>query len=596
MTTDLGYSPAQVAALRKRRARAAISAFVFSAGVHLIFFLLFAYTTLTHSILVPFADRNKNRPKPVRLLDVESKPKTPETSGKAAGDEAMPLADNGEGGNAQVPDPAREPVDIPVPPEVPLTGVGAEIAAPEPVAAVEPWVPRQEILEIKRKIAGSPEGDLARREIPAIPRVAEAPDIAPPAAMAPESQAPAQWLGSDITEPLTTMQLADLAVGEARPTSGATAVESDQTVSNLVNSLFSDRSLEAVAGKTPRPLDELLRVRVELYEPTTDPNFGYLRLFVERKDDTVLPVLPKDIVLVQDSSASIAEKRLYYCRDGMTKCLPLIRPGDRFHMVRFQEQAEWCFTDWAKFGPAEIAAAERFIAGTASSGNTDLYRSMGDLLKLPREKGRPLIVYLVTDGLVTAGVTDSSDIIGEFSAKNGGDMSVFTLGTIRTANWYLLDVLSYCNRGSSRVVTEGRWDIPTAMTEFMTAFSRPVLGEVNFRFASGSGLEVYPVQTSNLYMDQPLVLYGRYRRGLDRLTFQAVGTAGEVECDMVFDVPVGRENWTADAEIRSSWARQKIYYLLGAYARTKSDEDRNSIFQTAAQYEIDVPHRTRLME
>ncbi len=63
---------------------------------------------------------------------------------------------------------------------------------------------------------------------------------------------------------------------------------------------------------------------------------------------------------------------------------------------------------------------------------------------------------MVSDGVSTIGMTDSTEIIGRFTKQNDGAMSVFSMGTTQKANAYLLDLISTCNRGDSRLVQTGR--------------------------------------------------------------------------------------------------------------------------------------------
>jgi hypothetical protein len=103
-------------------------------------------------------------------------------------------------------------------------------------------------------------------------------------------------------------------------------------------------------------------------------------------------------------------------------------------------------------------------------------------------------------------------------------------------------------------------------------------------------LEVYPVQTSNLYLDRSLVLFGRYRRGEKNVIFQAVGQAGEVNCDMVFNLSIEGAP-SGGKDIRTDWAVQKIYHLIGQYARQADPAVMQAIQDTAKTYRIDVPYR-----
>jgi hypothetical protein len=111
---------------------------------------------------------------------------------------------------------------------------------------------------------------------------------------------------------------------------------------------------------------------------------------------------------------------------------------------------------------------------------------------------------------------------------------------------YLLDLLSYRNRGDTFIVKTGRWDIPAVFESRVREISRPVLSDVRFRFAGQTYCDAYPVLTANLYLDRPLVIYGRFMKGTKRLVFQATGQADDIQCDMVFDRvmrrsgPVGR--------------------------------------------------------
>jgi hypothetical protein len=249
-----------------------------------------------------------------------------------------------------------------------------------------------------------------------------------------------------------------------------------------------------------------------------------------------------------------------------------------------------CFPQWASNTAENVEAAKRYIGEIKSSGNTDIYSSLKDLMAVNPLPGRPVIALLMSDGYPTMGLVKSADIIGEFSKLNNGQISVFSMGTAQTANSYLLDQVSYCNRGDSFIVTSGRYDIPGYAQNLARGVSRPVLSDVKFFFSGGPDLAVYPVQTSNLYLDRALVLFGRYRKSMTRVIFQAVGKAGEADCDMVFELPLEGAK-AGGKDIRTDWARQKVFHLIGQYARRADAGVMQEIRSTAKTYRIDVPYR-----
>ena len=343
---------------------------------------------------------------------------------------------------------------------------------------------------------------------------------------------------------------------------------------------------ETVTGALP--LERLLKAEVQTYSTVKDLRYIYCRIEIKRLGPEILPVLPKDFALVQDCSASMTEQKLHFCREGLIRCLGRVGPEDRFNVFRFRDSAERCFPDWVKASAANVEQARRFIDDMRSEGNTDIYDSIRGLLSLPRTPGRPVIAMIASDGIPTVGQTDDSRIIAEFSRDNAGAVSVFTYGTISGANAYLLDLLSYCNRGDSQIETRGRWEIPDSLAARAEQVARPVLMDLQFRFARAGGIEAYPTLTSNLYLDRPLVIFCRCPRGTRRLVFQAVGAAGTKKCDMVFDVNLDRAP-AGKPQIREDWAWQKVYQSIADYTRTKDPGAIREIQATTRTYGLELP-------
>jgi Ca-activated chloride channel family protein len=339
-----------------------------------------------------------------------------------------------------------------------------------------------------------------------------------------------------------------------------------------------------------KALEKYLKAEVYLYRSPTDPLYDYCRIEIKRRKADLLPVLAKDLLLVQDGSASITEQKLRFCREGMLKALDLLAPGDRFNVVEFRDSVSRCFETWATVNPDTLQQAREFIGRMESVGNTDIFDSLKDLLATPRQFGRPVIFLVVSDGVATAGLTDHSLIIEAFSQANRGAVSVFTVGTYPGVNAYLLDLLSFRNRGDTFVVKTGRWDIPAVIEARVREVSRPVLSDVRFRFSGQTYCEAYPVLTANLYMDRPLVLFGRVPRNTRKLVFQATGQADDIQCDMVFDLDLAKA-LGGEADIRTQWAWQRAYFLIGEHNRMKQPGVLTELKTLGKTYGITIPYR-----
>lgn len=493
----------------------------------------------------------------------------------------------------------RRPTDeAEVEPRVVGAGVliGEQRTLAEPAPVDRPlWEPRQEILSIDRQLARN---DLVfpkpRRYIAAIPRSVSGVDIAAPAS---REDLERGTLGTgayySVEDPSRFAWGRNVAAGPGGGGGGTAPREVPPPAATLQE---EPRKLADEASKRVtilKALEKYLKAEVYVTRTPSDPLYDYCRIEIKRRTPDLLPVLAKDVLLVQDGSASITEQKLHFCREGMLKALELLGPGDRFNVVEFRDSVSRCFETWAPVQEGTLRQAREFIERMESVGNTDIFDSLKELLKDPRQPGRPVVLMVVSDGVATMGLTDHSLIIEAFSQANHGAVSVFTVGTYPGVNAYLLDLLSTRNRGDTFVVRTGRWDIPQVIETRVREVSRPVLSDVRFRFAGQTYCEAYPILTANLYLDRPLVLYGRYPREAKKLVFQATGRADDIQCDMVFDIDPAQA-FKGTPDIRTQWAWQRAYFLIGEHNRTKQPGVLTELKALGKTFGIRIPYRNEL--
>lgn len=205
-----------------------------------------------------------------------------------------------------------------------------------------------------------------------------------------------------------------------------------------------------------------------------------------------------------------------------------------------------------------------------------------------RDGNRPLVALLVTDGRPTTGVVDSSEIIEQFTRANDGSRSMFCLGGGRKVNRFLLDLLSYRNRGDSAIV-EDRAEIPGRMDALALETARPVLSDLAYRISPLGETEIYPRRLTHLYLDRPLVVYGRCRAGAGRAVMQTIGRSGPAAHDMVFELDLDASA-EGGATIRTDWVWQRIYELIARHIETGSTAVMEEITALSAKYGVNVPY------
>jgi len=469
------------------------------------------------------------------------------------------------------------------------------VVAPEELAKPIPWNARQEILKIEDTTASIELPTLERMDILEVPRIEQAPDLTMSIS---QSEITDVLTGADSDEFLIAAKPGAINIVAPKPIDAKIDVESkieelklESSIDQKAENLYKETQQEITDLK---PLEDLLTVNMETFSSRGDNDYKYFKLQINRASPDILPQLPSDIMIVQDCSASMTEQKLYFCRQAITNWLENVPKQNRINVASFRTEDEMCFKEWKDASPENIKAAQDFVMKMKADGNTDIYGSIKNLVDMPTIPGRPIVILVISDGYSTTGVTASTAIIGQFSRLNEGKISVFTLGTIKLANEYLLEQLAYCNRGSATIVTKGRWDIPVEIGNVLESVKRPVLIDLRLMFPENSGVEVYPSMTENLYLDRELVIYGRYPKDKEKLVFQAVGESIDKSCDMVFDIPFGTAITVKDKTIEEIWAKQKIYSLMGDYAKKPSVDIMNQINDTARIYDVKLPYRGRL--
>lgn len=488
-------------------------------------------------------------------------------------------------------DPGSMMADIPLPvpeaPEIstgPVRGEAEALAEPGALPERRAWDPREEIVQIDHQVFDEQISALPRRYAPAAERTSRVPDVVLPV------EQPA-----DLVLALGGGGVAGIE-SASRPTvrdrGGVGGPDLDDAVGAMggggtpLPDELADLPVEKSQGV--QPVEQYLDLDVQAFRAADESGAVYFRLEIRRDGEAELPVLPRDVLFLQDCSESMTPSKLAECKRGLRRWLDLLNPGDRFEIIGFRDTVSRCFGEWRVLSPETKALALNFIDGLRAVGNTDVYASLQAALQVERDPKRPLLAIIATDGRPTVGVVGSSEIIEGFTRSNQGHTSVFALGGGRRVNKFLLDLLGYRNRGDALVV-ENEEAIPAAMERWAQEVRRPVLTDLQFRFAGVDDLAVYPATLTHLYLDRPLVLFGRVDRLPERAAFQIVGRSGAHVRDMVFPLDLGAAA-AGGAELRQYWAWQRIYQWIGEYTATQDPALLQRIRDFADRYGLVVPY------
>ncbi|MCZ7591128.1 MAG: VWA domain-containing protein [Kiritimatiellae bacterium] len=454
-----------------------------------------------------------------------------------------------------------------------------EPSAPEPR---EIWDPRAEILQIDRKLVDDQVSALPRRYAQAVERTVRVPDVTLP--REDPAAVPVAHGGAGDPGIETASRDVEWPEGWGDNLMGALESKSDFLPEAVSLAGRADPTIVALPAT-----EQFLALDVQSFRAEDEDGATYFRIQIMRQGEETLPVLPKDVLLLQDSSESISPAKLAECKRGLRRWLDWIEPEDRFQIIGFSDHLQRCFDNsWETMNADTRNQALGFIDSLRSRGNTDVYGSLAAAAALPRDPKRPFFVVLITDGRPTIGVTGSSDIIEKFSEGNAGRVSIFSVGAGRRANRFLLDLLSYRNRGDSLVVPDDSM-LSSALDRWAQETHRPVLSDLRYRFTGMEESNIYPRALTPLFLDRPLLIYGRTEHPDADAAFQIVGQSGGNARDLVFPLDLSKARPGA-ADLRMRWAWHRVYYLISEHTRTGDASLLPVIRGVADKYGLVLPY------
>ncbi|MCC7519623.1 MAG: hypothetical protein IT578_10615 [Verrucomicrobiae bacterium] len=356
-------------------------------------------------------------------------------------------------------------------------------------------------------------------------------------------------------------------------------------------SLLDDPPVEAPKYDS---LNEFLDVRLFTQErPGRDgAREGWFLVRITAKTGKELEVFPRDVTCVLDISSSIGGGRLAAFRQGLLDSLDQLNPDDRVRLYAFRDRLSAFRDGWVSAARLPRSEVRDWLNALRSSGTTDFYDALLPLVGASSGKSRMAIGFILSDGIPTVGMVDSTQIINRLSEKNDNAVSLFSFSAGPDVNRFLLDLLAYRNQGWLRHASRAA-DAAGEFSRLARQVRYPLFLNLRFRFAGVDGAQVFPQNLPNLYRDSPLLLFGRYAPGrTEALSLQVLGDSLRGTKELLVRLPIP-EKPTGPDSIAATWARQKIYDLLSRMTDSPENQEKllDQVRALADEYQVETPYR-----
>jgi Ca-activated chloride channel family protein len=307
--------------------------------------------------------------------------------------------------------------------------------------------------------------------------------------------------------------------------------------------------------------------------------------------------VPRDMVLVLDTSGSMRGPKMDQARKALKYCLENLEKNDRFALINFGTTVNRYKDGLLGAETDQVGQAKKWVDALEPTGGTAINDALAAALELrpQKDEGRTFTVVFFTDGQPTIGETNPDKIVKNVSAKNSGNTRIFTFGVGDDVNASMLDQISEGSRALSTYVRPSE-DIEAKVSGLYTRISHPVLANLKLvATAEVSLTEVYPPQLPDLFHGQQLIVLGRYT-GKGPSALKLTGTVGKEAKEFVYELTFPDRTADERSFVEEIWARRKVGYLLDQIrANGEKKELVDEVVTLAKKYGITTPFTSWLI-
>lgn len=332
------------------------------------------------------------------------------------------------------------------------------------------------------------------------------------------------------------------------------------------------------------------------HRPISSEEGHFLMLISPQLESAKATVIPRDLVLVLDTSGSMDNIKMDQARKALKHCLGQLRAHDRFAIISFSTNVRLYREKLVEANDEQIENARKWVDALRAGGGTAIQNALDSALEIRDNKeGRSFTMVFFTDGQPTIGEMKPEKIVKNISEKNTSNTRIFTFGVGDDVNTALLDQLADNTKASSTYVRPAE-DIEIKVSNLYGKISHPVLANLKLTTSENIKLhEIYPVRLPDLFFGGQLVVLGKYS-GQGAAAVKLTGQVGKDVREFVYDVTFPNRTTAEHEFVEQLWARRKVGFLLDQIRLNGEQRELlEELVQLAKRYGIATPYTSYLV-
>lgn len=327
---------------------------------------------------------------------------------------------------------------------------------------------------------------------------------------------------------------------------------------------------------------------------------GYFVHYFAPKD---LPAVPKNVVFVIDTSASMVGTKIRQTKEALFTILKDLRPQDHFNIVSFSNRIKvWQQGKLVPVTPDNIRDAKKFIYLLSPTGGTNINGGIQTGAALlsdykashRRTQGSVSLIIFLTDGRPTVGETQSSNILSNTKEAVQEQSCLFSIGIGNDVDYRLLERMALENCGMMRRIYEDA-DARTMLKGFYDEIGTPLLSDIHIDYTEDTVEYVTQKLFTNYFNGSEIVIAGKLSdQSTDSLHVQVKASNSDKSIMLETDVPLQDKakevekninslvNTTTEKDyIERLWGYLSVKELLQSRLRSESSRERETLSDQA---------------
>ncbi|MEM6674222.1 MAG: VIT and VWA domain-containing protein [Planctomycetota bacterium] len=239
-------------------------------------------------------------------------------------------------------------------------------------------------------------------------------------------------------------------------------------------------------------------------------------------------VMPRDLLLVLDTSGSMMGQKLERARQTALRVVAGLRETDRMNVLLFSSDVEAALPAMSPMTEENRAKLHAAIDGAEAGGSTALGDALLRIAEEPPGPNRARLVVLLTDGRPTFGITDPTRLLAEAQRIAEADLRLHAFGIGDDVDAALLHGIAAATRGGAELFASAL-EIEPRVRQLLSRTSAPVLTDVRVRATGVELIGLHPRRIPDTYAGTQVVVSGRLRgHGPATFEMEANGREGAV--------------------------------------------------------------------